>query len=378
MSVLKPTSALGPGQFDLAGDLSTEARGNVAFGCSSTPATQAFTPRVSVPGPGAYELQEAPNQIGFGWSAASGTHRMSVLKPTSALGPGQFDLAGDLSQEARGHVAYEKSAVPATDVFSPRLTSPGPAAYSTPEISSRGIAGFGAMSESTHRWSVTGNATPGPGDYNLAGDLSKDARLAVSYDKSASPRTVFASRQVSVPGPGAYDVEESTKQIGFGWDAASATHRMAVIKPTSAQGPGQFELAGDMSKEARGNVAYGKSAVPATLVLSPRSPVPGPGAYFQQHLQTTAVPQPTAHVAIAKESTHRTSMPMATIPAPGQYTPRTPGVGIGHEARGYVTYGRSFVPATGVFRPRLTGPGPAGYELNAITDSFGNYSIGNQ
>eukprot|EP00929_Paragymnodinium_shiwhaense_P047507 TRINITY_DN24098_c0_g1_i1.p1 TRINITY_DN24098_c0_g1~~TRINITY_DN24098_c0_g1_i1.p1 ORF type:complete len:442 (+),score=50.36 TRINITY_DN24098_c0_g1_i1:115-1440(+) len=358
-------------------------------GCKSAPkysfrGRPSTSPKPASPGPGAYTSTDVHERNKYQATPAYGfgSQRRDGYGNATTPGPGQYSPREwsdrELQQrqgfggagrrpasprlETPGPAAYNTS--PRVGEGGPKLSmglkldlqgalvSPGPAAYSTVDIAS--TAKMSKQPQHSFSRSVrdvrTSTAQPGPGQYNPKklelGPKSAEFSFGNSGRKDLSPRTE--------PGPGSYNIDAMNDQKAPKFPLASRTRQtQSAILPTP--GPGTYHgetVTSDHKFEDSPKFSFGGS--PRDLPNGMTSPGPG------QYSPSGAVQKPAAatHVfgTAVRSPASKPGSPRADMlsPGPGAYnmSPR-----LGNEGPKYSAAGRQDIKSC------METPGPGSYQV---------------
>jgi hypothetical protein len=172
-------------------------------------------------------------------------------------GPGTYTNPYETGKEA------PKYSMPGrANAASPTAKSPGPGSYELAGDMSKGR--FSASMKSRH-FDKPDAFAPGPGAYKLADSIGGPGN-SPSYTMRPKPSAKSSSE--SVPGPGAYSLATS---IGTA-PSVSMTSRREVKPAVEVPGPGAYKLEGHTGRDGAKYTLRPKTNVPADLAHAP-----GPG-----------------------------------------------------------------------------------------------------
>ncbi|CBZ52037.1 hypothetical protein NCLIV_018270 [Neospora caninum Liverpool] len=192
----KADSSPGPGAYD-----AKQSSGSPSYGLGTGQRKTFSAP--NTPGPGAYSpryLGDSSPQWGIGTqsrSRAGGVSKLDVPGPGTYTLPSRLQESPQYSMGSRGEQKRKDN-------------SPGPGAYN-PRYPERdaGKYSFGVKTAASR----PGGTTPGPGAYNMIGDIASPK----------SPQWTFGSQvrgksySTSLPGPGQYNPESSPRRRPPAW-----------------------------------------------------------------------------------------------------------------------------------------------------------------
>jgi hypothetical protein len=237
-----------------------------------------------VPGPGSYnpDTKEKGPKWAFGSQSRDNVFKIEVPGPGSYNMPGSLSSRGctmtgrkseGLNDSTPGPGAYNPGMVrpkspnwslgksPRSDFTSHSKQAPGPGAYNV-----RGDLGKTAPLFGTSNRPPLSDvqATPGPGAYNGSGKFSSP-----SY--SMRPRTASKKGDL-MPGPGQYNPSASTGNIKWTIGREAKSLNLSQEKLKFIPGPGQYN-----PHKGLGGPQWGFGSAPRSK--DRKDPNPGPGAY---------------------------------------------------------------------------------------------------
>ena len=291
LSTIQQSPDLGPGSYspELA-----SASPRAVIG--TAPRGNAFeVPRLTVPGPGAYSVQDSVAQE----RPAAATFGSSPRMPptvTSMVGPGTYEMAAD--DRVGGGVLGTAERFQTR----PPEATPGPGEYDPNAKLVLATGPSALLGGAPHEHFVSKDAltTPGPGQYAPADEAKKHGVLF-----GTAQRTGDMWLGGDAPGPGAYDgdVRDHVPSVLFN------SRRVEKLDPSN--GPGQYDPVDPMHLQSR-SVVIGTSA---RADLIPPNEIPGPGSY--QPVDVGCESAPAAVVGLGQ----RFASPNVDTPGPGYYAP---------------------------------------------------------
>ncbi|KAK7196379.1 Sperm-tail PG-rich repeat [Novymonas esmeraldas] len=388
--VADSAGVVGPGSYDVwTADAHVRPRAPAYTMAPPLPLTEALDAgQQPHPGPGSYDY---PTDIHAHQRSALMLGRHGELAELAAAGrdtpgPGAYDAAAayaatQLTQpQSCGVTIHGRPRPPATSAASAAEgAGPGPGAYAVEAVAATTAAhGFGTAARMP--CAASGDTRVGPGAYDLP--VQSTAPRAISFTQA--PRAVSMAAAAAGagdgdrgggPGPGSYDVTTSAGAGGHAYTIPRGLRpvlRSGDVDASPCVGPGTYSPAGSTALPPGPSAAFGLAERPLNAAAGAGgNAVPGPGAYDPRHPGTigATVARPSFGSA-AREA----GGAVEDTPGPGAYAVAAAATAVAPASRA-VRVGTALRPPLAL-PSEAPGPGSYAPEADGVAATAGAVSFG--